>query len=68
MIVNIGTTKQNRTDSNSQYITTETLFSIEDTLGSRLLERITQGAARSRPVGIRRERSGYFAPQRDIRS
>lgn len=60
MIVNIGTTKQNRTDSNSQHITTETLFSIEDMIGARLLERITQGAARSRPAGIRRERKGYM--------
>lgn len=60
MIINVSTTKQKYTDSHSQHINAETLFSIEDTLGSRLLDRITQGAARSRPVSIRRERKGYM--------
>lgn len=68
MIVNIGTKKQNRTNSHSHHINAETLFSIEDMIGSRLLERISQGSARSRIAGIRHERRGYIAPQRDNRA
>lgn len=60
MIVNISTTKQKHANSLTQFIDKETLFSIEDTIGQRLLQRIVQGGARSRPVGIRRERRGYM--------
>lgn len=68
MIVNVSTTNQNNVNISQQHTKNEELFSIEDTIGQRLLQRIIHGGARSRPEGIRRERRGYMPAQRDIRS
>ena len=63
MTVKINTTHQKHANSHPYNFDAETLFSIEDLIGSRLLERIAQGGARSRPVGIPRERRGYVPQQ-----